>query len=211
VMRLVLQKFMDYESYVTPCCEKTKRFWEWAFMVCPDSKFKWCFKSMTNLWLDYMVSHIEFRDSLRKWLLENEEELAEQYTKTQPTKRVTQALKNIKQRIEAENKKLFDNLYYNIPITQNFTLQDLNNQIENNGILIQLDPKIMPKNCPEERSYKLAANPDVNGFLKKFCSKLYTEEKVQYTEPIFHYEMIEADDEMEEEESNSSPDHDQIE
>jgi len=158
-----------------------------------------------------MVSHIEFRDSLRKWLLENEEELAEQYTKTQPTKRVTQALKNIKQRIEAENKKLFDNLYYNIPITQNFNLQDLNNQIENNGILIQLDPKIMPKNCPEERSYKLAANPDVNGFLKKFCSKLYTEEKVQYTEPIFHYEMIEADDEMEEEESNSSPDHDQIE
>ena len=111
------------------------------------------FKFMSNLWLDYMISFLEFRESLRQWfellnfvwfyilnfyrLYIAEEELIEEVGKLNYNK-ITQNLKALKTKIENENKKLYDHLRYNTPLTHYFTLQELNNEISNNGLLVIL-------------------------------------------------------------------------
>ena len=55
--------------------------------------------------------------------------------------KIIQNFKILKTKIESENKRLYDNLKNKTPIIYNFTLQQLNNQIDNNGILVFLNIK----------------------------------------------------------------------
>ena len=64
-----------------------------------------------------------------------EEELIEEVGKLNYSK-ITQNLKALKTKIENENKRLYDHLRNNTPLTHYFTLQELNNEIDNNGILV---------------------------------------------------------------------------
>ena len=63
-----------------------------------------------------------------------EDDIIEEVGKMNYSK-IIQNFKILKNKIESENKRLYDNLKNKTPIIYNFTLQQLNNQIDNNGIL----------------------------------------------------------------------------
>ena len=41
LLKALMKKFWDYQTRIEPCCEHTRKFWEWVFLLWPESKFKW--------------------------------------------------------------------------------------------------------------------------------------------------------------------------
>jgi len=193
IFKAWMKKFWEYQLRVKPCCEHTRKFWEWVFMVWPESGYKWNFKNLDKRWFDYMISHARFREALRKWMAENEEDVIKELQKKVDYQFDAPGMAtDIKKKITEYNTRFFNAAKEGRKESLQKNLEDIVDLIDHDGFPVLWDASAVTGTCEESIHCKLACNPDQNSnFLKSFNKGLKKKrEKPKLEAAIFKYVVL---------------------
>jgi len=74
--RFWFRKFFNSEVRQDFHCNYDQKFWHWCFYLNPNNqRSEIRFKSMSQEWMDYMFKQPKFRETLRRWLDQNEKKI----------------------------------------------------------------------------------------------------------------------------------------
>jgi len=195
LFKAIMEKFWDYQTKREPCCDHANKFWEWAFTLWPESKFKWNFKNLDKKWFDYMVSFPQFREVLRKWIIETEDEtIKELEKKTQFQNKVQKIIHEMKTIMNDLNDKLYLDQQTGKVTHEEQNHFELRTLINNGGILVTYDPAVVTSTCEKHMNEKLANNFEKDSnFLKSFNKNLRKKrDKPMAGLPLFKYTIFES-------------------
>jgi len=193
LFKAFMKKFWEHQTRVKPCCEHTRKFWEWAFMVWPESGYKWNFKHLDKRWFDYMISHARFREALRKWLADHQGEVIGELIKKVEFEFDARVMANdINKKISEYNNRFFNATKEGRKESLQENLEEIVDLIDNDGFPVLWDPSTVTGTCEESIHCKLACNPDANSnFLKRFNKSLKKKrEKPTLEAAIFKYVIL---------------------
>ncbi|KAL4491378.1 hypothetical protein ABPG72_008034 [Tetrahymena utriculariae] len=168
VRRFWFSRFFEYAQRYPPCCRRVKKFWEWVFMLNPESNFRWRFKSFSLQWIELMTSYVEFRELFSNWLESFEQDiLSELQDEKKKLFKAQLYSRYFKELLQMKNKSSFapDDLE---------SREDMQNQIMDEGVVIK--PEGYKESCicmRAERDMRIGITPKLNKIQFKYNMKIF--------------------------------------